>query len=83
MTTSNSVKEDKPEVTLTNRERVFLALVAETIDSLGVQPSYREAAAEMGYSSVNSIASIVRQLQRKKLVTPTARGLIFDWRAYL
>lgn len=70
-------------VMLTAREQRYLRLVAAGIDKLGIQPSYRDAAAELGYSSVNSVASIVRQLERKGVVTPTSRGIVFSWRDYL
>lgn len=68
---------------LTKREEKFLRLVATGIDQLGIQPSYRDAAIEMGYKSVNSVASIVRALTRKGIVKPTTRGVVFEWRQYL
>lgn len=68
---------------LTDRERKFLHLVATGIDQLGIQPSYRDAAVEMGYSSVNSVASIVRALTKKGIVKPTTRGVVFEWRQFL
>lgn len=42
----------------------LLALYAKWIDRNGFQPTYEEAAEELGYASKNSIAQLVRLLEQ-------------------
>ena len=73
-----------PPKGLTPREHQLLVVVAESIDRTGVQPSYRQLAQRLGYTSLNFIAQMVKNLVRKREVTQCgARGLSYNWRAYL
>lgn len=72
-------------LTPTDREIRFLQYVARHIDKYGYQPSYREMMSEFGWGSLNAPRSLVKNLIRKRLVLRhvAARGMEFDWRAYL
>jgi len=73
-----------PPKGLTPREYQLLVLVARSIDKTGVQPSYRQLAQRLGYTSLNFISQMVKNLVRKREVTQCgARGLSYNWRAYL
>lgn len=72
-------------LTPTDREIRFLRYVARHINKYGFQPSYREMMSEFGWSSLNAPRSLVKNLQRKMLVSKRyfARAIEFDWRSYL
>lgn len=72
-------------LTPTDREIRFLQYLARYIEEYGYQPSYRQMMAEFGWTSLNAPRSLVKNLQRKMLVSKrySARAIEFDWRAYL
>jgi len=55
-----------------------------SIDKTGVQPSYRQIAKAFGWTSLNFIAQMVKNLVKKKEVTVCgARGISYNWRSYV
>ena len=71
---------------LTARETRVLNFVAQAIDNSGIQPSYREICTAFGWTSPNSVASIVKNMERKKVITTQpgrSRAICFKWKEYL
>lgn len=68
---------------LTNAEYALLQLVAREIQESGLQPTYRQIQTKMGYKSINSVATIIKNLLLKGVVwESTGHGIAFDWKAY-
>jgi len=70
----------------TDAELRMLQLVARHIDATGTQPSIRELARLLNYSSFNFVAQMIYNLRRKGIVISggqRARGIAFNWRNYL
>lgn len=71
---------------LTLRELRVLRFIAAVIDEYGYQPSFREIAQEFGWSSVNAVASVMRNMQKKGVVRMQAglsRAIEFNWKEYV
>lgn len=75
--------EKKGELLAT--ERQMLEFIARRIDKLGVQPSMREIAAELGYASPGYVPRLVEGCRKKGYVEYNlgARGIVFNWRAFV
>ena len=81
-------KEAVAAIAITKRERKVLEFVAFRIDTLGVQPSYREICEQFGWRSINTIKCMVDGLRAKGVLQNTderapSRGLMFRWKEYL
>lgn len=70
---------------LTESESHMLWFIAKSIDRDGYQPSMREIASELGFSSPGYVPRMVDSCISKGAVRGKrgARAIIFDWRSYL
>jgi SOS-response transcriptional repressor LexA len=75
----------KKGLALTDREVYFLRYVAQAIDKTGCQPSYREIMAEFGWASLNSVRSLIENLEMKGVAygEGSARSLRFNWKEFV
>lgn len=85
MSRESVVRRVKPGAELLDTERKMLEFVAWKIDQYGYQPSMREIAAELGYSSPGYVPVLVESCRRKGFVTAQhgARAIEFDWRKFV
>lgn len=66
-------------------ERQMLEFIARQIDKYGCQPSMREIADELGYSSPGYIPKLVEGCTKKGYITAQhgARAIVFNWREFV
>lgn len=71
-------------IELTDNEERMLRFVAKSIDRHGYQPSMREIATELGFSSPGYIPKMVEACIAKGVVRKTvgARAISFNWRDF-
>lgn len=83
MKTAESSSNTRPP--LIDKERQMLEFVAWKIHRYGYQPSMREIATELGYSSPGYIPVLVESCQRKGYVKAQhgARAIEFNWREFI
>jgi SOS-response transcriptional repressor LexA len=56
-------------MSLTQRERDLLTIVAEHIEDFGISPTYREIASQLGTRSMSSVHRVVHRLQDKGVIS--------------
>lgn len=85
MSRESVVRRVKPGAELLDTERKMLEFIAWKIDQYGYQPSMREIAAELGYSSAGYVPTLVESCTRKGYVTAQhgARAIEFKWREFV
>ena len=67
-------------------ELKMLRVVARSINETGTQPSMREIARQLGYTSPGYVHFMVKNLERKGFIDHrggTSKSIIFNWREYL
>ena len=85
MSRQSVVKPAKSGAELLDTERKMLEFIAWRINQYGYQPSMREIASELGYSSPGYVPCLVESCRRKGVVVAQhgARAIEFDWRAFV
>ncbi len=85
MTRQSVIRSAKPGADLLDTERKMLEFIAWKIDQYGYQPSMREIATELGYSSPGYVPCLVESCTKKGYVKAQhgARAIEFDWRAFV
>lgn len=71
-------------VQITETQMRVLVFIANYADTHGYQPSYREIANAMGWSSLGYIAYTIRRLKKKGIILKSGpRSVAFAWRQYV
>jgi len=73
-------------VELTDRQESIVRFIAQHIDELGYQPSFREMMAHFGIKSPNGITAHLHALERKGVLLVNrraSRAIIFAYKEWL